>query len=33
VPFSAKAIIAASTLVPDRVLDAGRRAMMNRLRR
>jgi NAD(P)-dependent dehydrogenase (short-subunit alcohol dehydrogenase family) len=33
VPFSAKAIIAASTLVPDRVLDAGVRAMMNRLRR
>ena len=32
-PFSAKVIIAAATLVPDRVLDAGVRAMMNRLRR
>ena len=32
-PFSAKAIVAAATLVPDRVLDAGVRAMMNRLRR
>jgi NAD(P)-dependent dehydrogenase (short-subunit alcohol dehydrogenase family) len=31
-PFSAKAIIAAVTLVPDRVLDAGLRAMMARLR-
>jgi NAD(P)-dependent dehydrogenase (short-subunit alcohol dehydrogenase family) len=32
VPISAKVIIAAATLVPDRVLDAGVRAMMNRLR-
>ena len=32
-PFTAKVIIAAATLVPDRVLDAGVRAMMNRLRR
>ena len=32
-PFSAKMIIAAATLVPDRVLDAGVRAMMARLRR
>jgi NAD(P)-dependent dehydrogenase (short-subunit alcohol dehydrogenase family) len=31
-PFSAKAIIAAVTLVPDRLLDAGLRAMMSRLR-
>jgi NAD(P)-dependent dehydrogenase (short-subunit alcohol dehydrogenase family) len=32
-PFSAKAIIAASTLLPDRLLDAGVHTMMNRLRR
>ena len=32
-PFSAKAIIAATTLVPDRLLDAGVRAMMSRLSR
>jgi NAD(P)-dependent dehydrogenase (short-subunit alcohol dehydrogenase family) len=32
-PFTAKAIIAASTLVPDRLLDVGVRAMMSRLRR
>jgi hypothetical protein len=32
-PFSAKAIIAAVTLVPDRILDAGLRALMSRVRR
>jgi NAD(P)-dependent dehydrogenase (short-subunit alcohol dehydrogenase family) len=32
-PFSAKAIIAATTLVPDRLLDGGVRAMMSRLAR
>jgi short-subunit dehydrogenase len=32
-PFSAKAIIAAATLLPDRVLDAGVLAMMSRLGR
>ena len=32
-PLSAKAIIAASTLLPDRLLDAGVGTMMNRLRR
>jgi NAD(P)-dependent dehydrogenase (short-subunit alcohol dehydrogenase family) len=32
-PFSAKAIIAAVTLVPDRILDAGLRAMMSRVGR
>jgi NAD(P)-dependent dehydrogenase (short-subunit alcohol dehydrogenase family) len=32
-PFSAKAIIAAVTLVPDRILDAGLRTTMSRLRR
>ena len=32
-PFSAKAIIAATTLVPDRLLDAGVRAMMSRVSR
>ena len=31
-PFSAKAIIAAVTLVPDRILDAGLRAVMSRFR-
>jgi short-subunit dehydrogenase len=31
VPFSAKAIIAAMNLVPDRVMDAGRHAAMARL--
>jgi hypothetical protein len=31
VPFSARAIIAAMNLVPDRVMDAGRRAAMARL--
>jgi NAD(P)-dependent dehydrogenase (short-subunit alcohol dehydrogenase family) len=30
-PLSAKAIIAAVTLVPDRILDAGLRAMMSRV--
>jgi NAD(P)-dependent dehydrogenase (short-subunit alcohol dehydrogenase family) len=33
VPFSAKAIIAAVTLTPDRVMDAGRRAVMARFGR
>src|ERR671910_859750 len=33
VPFSAKAIIAAMNLVPDRVMDAGRHAAMARLSR
>src|SRR5215211_7408926 len=33
VPFSARAIIAAMNLVPDRVMDAGRRAAMARLSR
>jgi hypothetical protein len=32
-PFSAKAIIAAANLVPDRLLDAGVRAMLSRLSR
>jgi NAD(P)-dependent dehydrogenase (short-subunit alcohol dehydrogenase family) len=32
-PFSAKAIIAASNLVPDRLFDAGVRAMLSRLPR
>jgi NAD(P)-dependent dehydrogenase (short-subunit alcohol dehydrogenase family) len=32
-PFSAKAIIAAATLLPDRLLDAGVLAMMSRLGR
>ena len=32
-PFAAKAIIAAVTLVPDRVLDAGLHALMSRLGR
>ena len=32
-PFSAKAIIAATTLVPDRLLDAGLRATMSRFSR
>jgi NAD(P)-dependent dehydrogenase (short-subunit alcohol dehydrogenase family) len=32
-PVSAKAIIAAVTLVPDRILDAGLRAVMSRFRR
>ncbi len=32
-PFSAKAIIAATTLVPDRLLDAGVRATMSRFSR
>jgi NAD(P)-dependent dehydrogenase (short-subunit alcohol dehydrogenase family) len=31
-PFSAKAIIAAVTLIPDRILDAGLRAVMSRFR-
>ena len=32
-PVSAKAIIAAVTLVPDRILDAGLRTVMSRFRR
>jgi short-subunit dehydrogenase len=31
VPFTAKAIIAAMNLVPDRLMDAGRRAVMRRV--
>jgi NAD(P)-dependent dehydrogenase (short-subunit alcohol dehydrogenase family) len=31
-PFAAKAIIAAVTLIPDRILDAGLRAVMSRFR-
>jgi len=31
-PFSAKAIIAAVTLIPDRILDAGLRTVMSRFR-
>jgi hypothetical protein len=31
VPFTAKAIIAAMNLVPDRLMDAGRRAAMRRV--